>query len=151
AACRTRRRPATSHTAMAPLRFLADNPPARRFLVRRPGVATDMSNPTRGSILESNRAAGTRLELLLFRLGGRQLYGINVFKVQEVIHFRQLTRMPGANPLVSGIATLRGVTMPILDLSRAIGGVPLKNPEEGIIIITEYNRSVHGFLVGSVE
>ncbi len=102
-------------------------------------------------VLESNRLAGTRLELLLFRLNGPQLFGINVFKVQEVISYRKLTRLPGAHPLVEGVATLRGKTMPIIDLSRAVGGPALQSPQSGNIIITEYNRSVHGFLVGSVE
>ncbi len=41
--------------------------------------------------------------------------------------------------------------MPILDLARAIGGSTIRNPTTGHIIITEYNRSVHGFLVTSVE
>ncbi len=102
-------------------------------------------------VLESNRLAGTRLELLLFRINGPQLFGINVFKVQEVIPYQNLTRLPGAHPLVDGIATLRGKTMSIIDLSRAVGGAPLRSPEAGNIIITEYNRSVHGFLVSSVE
>ncbi|MBK1672956.1 chemotaxis protein CheW [Ectothiorhodospira shaposhnikovii] len=104
-----------------------------------------------GSSLESNRVAGTRLELLLFQLEGRQLYGINVFKVQEVIHYQPMSRLAGAHPLVKGIATLRGITMPIMDLSLAIGGPALKEPEKGNIIITEYNRSVHGFLIRRVE
>lgn len=103
-----------------------------------------------GGILESNRLAGTRLELLLFHLNGSQLFGINVFKVQEVIPYQSLTRLPGAHPLVEGIATLRGKTMSIIDLSRAVGGPRLNSPESGNIIITEYNRSVHGFLVRSV-
>ncbi|MCU7841423.1 MAG: chemotaxis protein [Candidatus Thiodiazotropha sp. (ex Troendleina suluensis)] len=104
-----------------------------------------------GSILESNRAAGSRLELLLFNLGGRQLFGINVFKVQEVIPYKTLTQLPGAHPLVNGVATLRGITMSVIDLSRAIGGPTMEKPKDGIIIITEYNRSVHGFLVQGVD
>ncbi len=104
-----------------------------------------------GSVLESNRVAGTRLELLLFRLGGSQRYGINVFKVQEVIPFCRARPVPGSHPLVFGIASLRGKKMPIMDLSRAIGGRPLANPGEANIIIAEYNRSVHGFLVSSVD
>jgi two-component system chemotaxis response regulator CheV len=110
-----------------------------------------MSAMRTDGVLESNRLAGTRLELLLFRLNGPQLFGINVFKVQEVIAYRNLTRLPGAHPLVEGVATLRGKTMPIIDLSRAVGGPALQSPQSGNIIITEYNRSVHGFLVGSVE
>jgi two-component system chemotaxis response regulator CheV len=110
-----------------------------------------MKRESDSGVLEANRLAGTRLELLLFRLDGKQQYGINVFKVQEVIPYQPLTAIPEAHPLVNGIATLRGVTMPIMDLSRAVGGPPLSNPEQGNIIITEYNRSVHGFLVASVE
>jgi two-component system, chemotaxis family, chemotaxis protein CheV len=110
-----------------------------------------MKRDSNSGVLESNRLAGTRLELLLFRLDGPQTYGINVFKVQEVIPAQRLTRVPGAHPLVNGIATLRGITMPVMDLSRAVGGPPLRHPAEARIIITEYNRSVHGFLVRSVE
>jgi two-component system chemotaxis response regulator CheV len=102
-------------------------------------------------VSEANRAAGTRLELLLFRLDGRQLFGINVFKVQEIIPYRQVTRMPGSHPLVRGIATLRGITMPILDMAAAIGRRPLEDLKDSYIIVTEYNRSVHGFLVSGVE
>ncbi len=92
-----------------------------------------------------------RLELLLFRLGGQQLYGINVFKVQEVIQCPALTNVPHANSVVCGIATLRGKTIAVLDLARAIGKRGEQNPSEGYVIITEYNRTVQGFLVGGVE
>jgi two-component system chemotaxis response regulator CheV len=105
-----------------------------------------------GATLEANTVAGTRLELLLFRLRERgPLFGINLFKVQEIIGYRKLTAIPGANPLVCGIANLRGRIMSIIDLSRATGGPPLARPEDGAIVITEYNRSVHGFLVHGVE
>ncbi len=104
-----------------------------------------------GYVLESNRVAGTRLELLLFRLSGRQRFGINVFKVQEIIPFSRVRPVPGAHHLVSGIASLRGIKMTIMDLSLAIGGRPLADPHKANIIITEYNRSVHGFLVNAVD
>ncbi len=102
-------------------------------------------------VSEANRAAGTRLELLLFHLGGRQLFGINVFKVQEIIPYQQVTKVPGKHPLVCGIATLRGITMPILDLAAAIGKPPLGDLSDTYIIVSEYNRSVHGFLVKGVD
>lgn len=104
-----------------------------------------------GGVLEANELAGTRLELLLFKLNSAQLFGINVFKVQEVIPYQSITSVPGSHPLVKGIATLRGITMPIIDLSEAIGSTPLRDPKNSKIIITEYNRSVHGFMVASVE
>jgi two-component system chemotaxis response regulator CheV len=92
-----------------------------------------------------------RLELLLFRLNGKQRFGINVFKVREVLQCPPLTQMPKLNALVRGIAHIRGQTISIIDLSLATGGPRIENLEKGFIIIAEYNRSVQGFLVGSVE
>jgi two-component system chemotaxis response regulator CheV len=112
---------------------------------------TQSKKSSNNSSVESNRVAGTRLELLLFQLEHKQLYGINVFKVQEIVPYRPLTHVIGAHPFVNGIATLRGVTMPVIDLSRAIGFPPMSEPEKGYIIITEYNRSVHGFLIHHVS
>ncbi|UZE97762.1 chemotaxis protein CheV [Alkalimarinus alittae] len=94
-----------------------------------------------------------RLELLLFRLRGVQIYGINVFKVKEVLQCPKLTMMPKRNPVVRGVAHIRGGTIPIMDMGMAIGQTPI--PEDKInssfIIITEYNRKTQGFLVGGVE
>lgn len=92
-----------------------------------------------------------RLELLLFRLDSEQLYGINVFKVKEVLQCPKLTIMPKSSPVVRGVANIRGGTIPILDLSLATGRVGLENINESFVIITEYNSKVQGFLVRSVE
>ena len=92
-----------------------------------------------------------RLELLLFRLDGSQLYGINVFKVKEVLQCPSLTVMPKSNPVVRGVANIRGGTIPILDLSTATGLPQLDNLQASFVIITEYNTKVQGFLVRSVE
>jgi len=96
-------------------------------------------------------AGYNRLELLLFFLDGDQHYGINVFKVHEVIQRPPMTRVPNANPMVVGMATLRGKTIPVIDLAMAIGRPPLSEKDQGIVIVTEYNRSVQGFLVSAVD
>ena len=92
-----------------------------------------------------------RLELLLFNLGGRQQYGINVFKVKEVLQCPTLNEIPKRNPVVRGVAHIRGGTLPILDLKLATGGGSLPDIENCFVIITEYNRSTQGFLVRAVE
>ena len=92
-----------------------------------------------------------RLELLLFGLGGRQKFGINVFKVQEVIQCPPLTAIPNSHRIVRGIASMRGRTITIMDLGAAIGQKPIDISKEQYVIVTEYNRSTQGFLVGSVD
>lgn len=92
-----------------------------------------------------------RLELLLFRLDGNQLYGINVFKVKEVLQCPRLTIMPKSSPVVRGVANIRGGTIPILDLAMATGRPGVDDLKHSFVIITEYNTKVQGFLVRSVE
>lgn len=92
-----------------------------------------------------------RLELLLFRLDSSQLYGINVFKVKEVLQCPKLTIMPKSSPVVRGVANIRGGTIPILDLSIATGRRGLDDLKNSFVIITEYNSKIQGFLVQSVE
>ncbi len=92
-----------------------------------------------------------RLELLLFKLVGRQLFGINVFKVREVLQCPKLTSLPKQDPYIKGIAHIRGQTISVIDLSKATGGTPIVQTDESFIVIAEYNRSVQGFLVAGVE
>jgi two-component system chemotaxis response regulator CheV len=104
------------------------------------------------SVDQRTQLAGrNRLELLMFRLSGSQLYGINVFKVKEVLQCPPLSTVPQSHPVVRGISNIRGHTISIMDLSMAIGGSPVTDIENAFVIISEYNRSIQGFLVKEVE
>ena len=94
-----------------------------------------------------------RLELLMFRLRGRQMYGINVFKVKEVLQCPKLSSIPNSRSVVRGVAHTRGATIPIIDLSMSIGlpGIPQEELANSFVIITEYNRKTQGFLVTGVD
>ena len=96
-------------------------------------------------------AGHNRLELLIFNLHGGRKFGINVFKIQEVIQRPQLTKIPGASKVMKGLVQLRGKDIPIIDMSMAIGEEPLADDESGFVIVTEFNRSTQGFLVGGVD
>jgi two-component system chemotaxis response regulator CheV len=104
------------------------------------------------SVDQRTQLAGrNRLELLMFRLGGQQLYGINVFKVREVLQCPKLSIVPKSHPVVRGISNIRGQTISIMDLSMAIGGPPIQDIANSFVIISEYNCSVQGFLVQGVD
>jgi len=92
-----------------------------------------------------------RLELLLFRLSGKQRYGINVFKVREVLRCPALNKVPNAHPAVCGVATLRGKTIAVIDLQMAVGIGPVADSSNCSVIVAEYNRSIQGFLVPHIE
>ena len=110
-----------------------------------------MSRDLLDRIDQRTRLAGhNRLALLLFRLGTRQLFGVNVFKVQEVIPRPPLFTLPQLPPAFSGAADVRGRTVAVLDLARAIGHAH-DGAEPNYLVVTEFNRTVQGFLVAGVE
>jgi two-component system chemotaxis response regulator CheV len=92
-----------------------------------------------------------RLELLMFRLGSQQRFGINVFKVREVIKCPPLTKVPHSHHLIRGIANMRGRVITVIDLSAAVGMPPLDMSQPNSVIVTEYNRQIQGLLVSHVE
>ena len=99
----------------------------------------------------TNLVGQNRLELLLFRLQGPQFFGINVFKVREVLPCPALNLLPGAHSHVRGVAHVRGEPITVIDLSAATGGKPLADTKNAFILVTEYNRHVQAFLVANVE
>lgn len=99
----------------------------------------------------TNLVGENRLELLLFNLTGRQLFAINVFKVKEVVKLPRLNKLPNSHRYIDGVATIRGEAIPVINLKASIGLQPLLLNSESNLIITEYNRTVQGFLVGKVE
>ena len=92
-----------------------------------------------------------RLELLLFYLHSRHLFALNVFKVKEVVKLPQISKIPHAHPKVSGVVNIRGESIPVIDLRRAINMPEAKHIEDTNLVITEYNRTVQGFLIGKVD
>jgi two-component system chemotaxis response regulator CheV len=108
------------------------------------------------SVDERTQLAGAnRLEILLFSLGknketGRdEVFGINVFKVREVMNLPDITRAPDMPPGVQGMVSLRGTMIPVIDLGHFCDLDVDDEPQ--ILIVTEYNRAIQGFLVNSVE
>ncbi len=110
-----------------------------------------MSNILDGINQRTQLVGKNRLELLMFRLADGELYGINVFKVREVIRCPKLTIVHSAHVVVRGVANVRNRTLSVLDLGMAIKGPAIEDENDSYIIITEFNRSIQGFMVPSVE
>jgi two-component system chemotaxis response regulator CheV len=104
------------------------------------------------SVNQRTQLAGqNRLELLLFRVNRKQRYGINVFKVREVIVCPSIQQIPHSHPKVRGVIQVRNKTFPVIDLGLVLGS-PLPADTTGLyVVITEFSRSVQGFLVSGVD
>jgi two-component system chemotaxis response regulator CheV len=108
------------------------------------------------SIDARTKLAGTnKLEILMFTLGTdnrsgrRETFGINVFKVREVMRVPPITRAPEMPSAVEGMLSLRGALVPVIDLAKYAGIQVDAKPE--IMIVTEYNGHTQGFLVEAVD
>lgn len=112
-----------------------------------------MSSFLKGVDQRTSLAGMNRMELLLFKIHGDQLFGINVFKVREVIRTPYISPVPKSDSRIVGVSDIRGQTMPMIDLARALDLEPvdLQNYRESLTIVTEFNSSVQGFLVEDVD
>jgi len=98
-------------------------------------------------------AQSNQMEMLTFRLTDEQLYGINVFKIIEIIECpHHIDRMPNSHPAVKGALDFRGNALAVIDLSEAVG-LPSKDfrDELAYIIICEYNQSLTAFIIHSPD
>ena len=103
----------------------------------------------------TNLTASNKFELLLFRLGEtphsehRELFGINVFKVREIMVMPTVTAVAGSPAHLLGMTNIRGQVIPVIDLAGAVGCLPKKGLN--ILMVTEYARSTQGFAVEEVD
>lgn len=102
----------------------------------------------RTSLSDSNQ-----MEMLTFRLTDRQLYGINVFKIIEILECpHKIDRIPQAHPAVKGALDFRSTPITAIDLSQAVG-LPVKDftDELAYVVICEYNQKLTAFIIQSPE
>jgi len=103
----------------------------------------------------TNLAGNSMFELLLFRLGEapgtdkRELFGINVFKVREILVMPEITAMVNSPPAVMGVANIRGQMISVINLPQIVGTNPTKGL--GILLVTEFARTTQAFAVEEVN
>jgi len=116
-----------------------------------------MSNLIKEIDARTRLAGANQMELLLFKLGTNEIYGINVFKVREVMKLPTLTQIPEADSRIVGMANIRGTMVPVvglrqsLNLAAAPDAIEHAKHTHPYLIISEYNASLQGFLVSGVD
>ncbi len=103
----------------------------------------------------TNLTGTNKFELMLFRLGQapgsdrRELFGINVFKVREIMVMPDVTAIANAPAHVLGVANIRGQIIPVIDLPAVVGCTPQRGLT--ILMVTEYARTTQAFAVEEVD
>lgn len=104
----------------------------------------------------ASSAAGTRRteasthEFLAFTLG-KEEYGIDILKVQEIRGYESVTRIANAPEFIKGVVNLRGTIVPIVDMRIKFNlGTPVYDQFTVVIILNVSGRVV-GMVVDSVS
>jgi two-component system chemotaxis response regulator CheV len=105
---------------------------------------------------EKTSLAGTnRMEILMFMLQDKAsvpdapLFGINVFKVREIIVVPKLFEGPNKKDSIAGTANIRGKAVPVIDSNEYFGYNSDCPPS--ILVVSEFNGSTQGFLAHEVH
>ena len=104
------------------------------------------------SVDARTRLAGSnKMEILLFSLGTRETFGINVFKVREVGRTPHITKTPNMPRGVEGLVSLRGNVIPVLALVDFLEHKDEPVERGKTMMVAEYSKRTLGFLVHEVD
>lgn len=89
-------------------------------------------------------------QTIVFQLAGEH-YGVDIFRVNEIIRIREITPIPGTDAHIRGLVNLRGKTIPVIDLKARFG-----LPDSGYtintrIIVLDSDDGIVGILVDAVR
>ncbi|APS83849.1 response regulator [Piscirickettsia salmonis] len=102
--------------------------------------------------MRTDIAGKNRVELLLFKVSRNQFYGINVFKVREIMTCPKLTKVPDSHEAIRGIVKIRGFhSLAVISLNKILHDEFLDHKSLNTLMIAEYNRRLIGLLVSEVD
>ena len=84
----------------------------------------------------------------IFKIGD-ELFGIGIERVVEILKVQKIFTIPGLPEFLSGVMSVRGNIVPVIDLRRRFGIKPAGNKER--IIIVRYGQEKISFLVDDIK
>ena len=98
----------------------------------------------------SNEFTNELLQLVGFRLG-KEEYGIDILKVQEINRIAEITRIPQSPDFVEGVINLRGNVIPIIDLRKRFNMPEREHDKQTRIVVGEIEGKTVGLIVDAVS
>jgi len=89
-------------------------------------------------------------EVLVFVLG-KEEYGVDILKVQEIRGYEKVTPIPAAPAYLKGVVNLRGIIVPVIDLRIKFGLADPKYDSFTVVIILRLATRVIGMVVDGVS
>ena len=111
-------------------------------------VGTTSAAPGAGKVAAG--AAASRQEFLTFTLG-KEEYGIEILKVQEIRSYEAVTTIANAPEFIKGVVNLRGTIVPIVDMRIKFNLGDVDYTQFTVVIILNVAGRVVGMVVDSVS
>jgi len=96
-----------------------------------------------------SQATGT-IQLVSFQLA-RELYGIEITRVREIILITEITKVPQTPHYVKGLINLRSTVIPVIDLRSLFGLPETELNDESRIMVLQAARKTIGIVVDAVR
>ncbi|MFQ5455092.1 MAG: chemotaxis protein CheW [Nitrospirota bacterium] len=90
------------------------------------------------------------LKMVCFAIN-KEEYAIDIYKIVEIIYFREITSLPDAPDFIEGVVDLRGVVIPVIDLKKRLNLKNIRDASPGHILIVRADANKIGILVDEVK
>jgi purine-binding chemotaxis protein CheW len=92
----------------------------------------------------------TEQQLVVFELN-KEVYGVDIAKVHEIIRMQNITQVPRAPEFVEGVINLRGRVIPVVDLRQRFGFPKAEYSKQSRIVVVEIDGQTIGMVVDGVS
>ncbi|WP_418791583.1 chemotaxis protein CheW [Phosphitispora sp. TUW77] len=82
---------------------------------------------------------------------GKEVFGVEINKVKEIIVYQETTKIPGSGDFIDGIINLRGYVIPIFSLKRKFGFTETECTKRTRIVVVEAGDNLVGIEVDGVS
>jgi purine-binding chemotaxis protein CheW len=82
---------------------------------------------------------------------GNESYGIDIFRVNEIIRLREITPIPRSESHIRGLVNLRGKTIPVVDLAVRLSLSTEGDTDNTRIIVVDTEQGHVGIIVDEVR
>ena len=89
-------------------------------------------------------------QLITFQIGD-QVLGVDIMAIREIRAWSPATPLPNVPPHVRGVVNLRGVVLPVLDLSHRLGWGMTDPSARHVIIVVRIGEQLQGLIVDAVN
>ncbi|MCW5937581.1 MAG: chemotaxis protein CheW [Fimbriimonadaceae bacterium] len=96
------------------------------------------------------KAEATERQMVVFKMG-TEAYGIDIFRVNEIIRMREITPIPRTEEHIRGLINLRGKTIPVVDLRTRLRLASNAETDLTRIIVVETDGGNVGIIVDAVS